>query len=63
MLLLSLFALLLFVCLFVFVFCFFGFCLGFFRNSNMFSIGTVEFRYYVVIIILVNFGKPEAIRD
>ena len=29
----------------------------------MISIGTVEFRYYVVIIILVNLGKPEAIRD
>ena len=35
----------------------------FFRDSNMISIGTVEFRYYVVIIILVNLGKPSAIRD
>ena len=25
---------------------------------NMTSIGTVEFRYYVVIIITVNLGKP-----
>ena len=30
----------------------------FFRDSNMISIGIVEFRYYVVIIILVNLGKP-----
>ena len=29
----------------------------------MIFIGIVEFRYYVVIIILVNLGKPEAIRD
>ena len=29
----------------------------------MISIGTAEFRYNVVIIILVNLGKPEAIRD
>ena len=29
----------------------------FFRDSNMISIGIVEFRYYVVIIILVNLGK------
>ena len=30
----------------------------FFRDSNMISIGTVEFRYYVVITRLVNLGKP-----
>ena len=41
--------------LFAFVFVFFLF---FFRDINMISIGTVEFRYYVVIIILVNLGKP-----
>ena len=29
----------------------------------MISIGIVEFRYYAVIIILMNLGKPEAIRD
>ena len=29
----------------------------------MISISTEEFRYYVVIIMLVNLGKPEAIRD
>ena len=29
----------------------------------MIPIGTVEFRYYVVIIILVNLGKSQAIRD
>ena len=29
----------------------------------MTSIGTVEFRYYIVNIILVNLGKPSAIRD
>ena len=29
----------------------------------MISIGKVEFRYYVVIIILVNLGKSEAISD
>ena len=28
------------------------------RDSNMISIGKAEFRYYVVIIILVNLGKP-----
>ena len=50
MLLLVLFDLLLFFCVF-------------FRDSNMISISTVEFRYYVVIIIPVNLGKPEAIRD
>ena len=54
MLLLFLFVLLLFVCLFV---CFFVCFLYFFRDSNMISKGTVEFRYYVVIILLVNLGK------
>ena len=33
------------------------------RDSNMISIGTVEFRHYVAIIIPVNLGKPQAIRD
>ena len=28
------------------------------RDSNMISIGTVEFRHYVAIIIPVNLGKP-----
>ena len=28
-----------------------------FRDDNMISISIVEFRYYVVIIILVNLGK------
>ena len=37
------------VCLFVFYF--------YFRDSNMISIGATEFRYYVVIIKLVNLGK------
>ena len=48
--LLFLFVLLLFVCLFV---CF----LYFFRDGNMISKGTVEFIYCVVIILLVNLGK------
>ena len=52
MLLLFLFVLLFFVGLFgVFSFCVF-------RDSNVISIVTVEFRYYVVIIVLVNLGKP-----
>ena len=42
------------VCLFLFFFS---------RDNNIISIGTVEFRCYVVIIIPVNLGKPEAIRD
>ena len=46
MLLLFLFVLLL-VCVCVFS-----------RDSNMISIGKVEFRYYVAIIIPVNLGKP-----
>ena len=29
----------------------------------MISISTEEFRYYVVIIILVNLGKPQAIKE
>ena len=57
MLLLFLFVLLLFVCLFL-LFVFLGVFYIFFRDSNMISIGTIEFRYYVVIIILVNLGKP-----
>ena len=52
MLLLFLLVLLLFAFVFVFFFLFF------FRDINMISIGTVEFRYYVVILILVNLGKP-----
>ena len=56
MLLLFLFVLLLLVVIVFFrFFCFLFFC---FRDSNMISIGIVEFRYYVVIIILVNLGKP-----
>ena len=38
-------------CLFCCCRCFFSF---FFRDRDMISIGTVEFRYYVVIIILAN---------
>ena len=42
-----------------FVFCFVLFLfLFFFKDSNMISIGTVEFRYYVVIAIPVKLGKP-----
>ena len=52
MLLLFLFVLLLF-----FVF-FFSFSCYFFRDRDMIFIGTVEFRYYVAIIIPVNVGKP-----
>ena len=33
------------------------------RDSNMISIGTVELRHYVALIIPVNLGKPYAIRD
>ena len=29
----------------------------------MISISAAEFRYYAVVIILVNLGKPQAIRD
>ena len=49
MLLLFLFVLLLCVCVFLFFFS---------RDSNMISIGTVDFRYYVAAIIPVNLGKP-----
>ena len=49
--------------LLLFLFALLLFFVDFFRNSNIISIGTVEFRYYVVIIIPVNLGKPEAIRD
>ena len=61
MLLLFLFVLLLFLCVCVCVFFVFvsfwreGFVFS--RDSNMISIGTVEFRYYVAIIIPVNLGK------
>ena len=73
MLLLFLFVLLLFVSLlllffvlffFVFVLLFFCYCfffvviVVFFRDSNIISIGIAEFRYYVVIVILVNLRKP-----
>ena len=61
MLLLFLFVLLLFLCVcvcFFFVFVsFWGEGFVFSRDSNMISIGTVEFRYYVAIIIPVNLGK------
>ena len=35
-------------------------CVPFFltRDSNMISIGTVEFRYYVAVIIPLKLGKP-----
>ena len=55
MVLLFLFNFLLFVFCVFFVFLFV--CLSS-RDSNMISIGTVEFRYYVAIIIPVNLGKP-----
>ena len=66
MLLLFLFVFLLFFVFVFFIVCFFSFhlflllllLLSFFRDSNMISISKVEFRYYVVIIILVNLGKP-----
>ena len=52
MLLLFLFVLL-FLCVCVCV------CVFFFtRDNNMISIGTIEFRFYVAIIIPVNLGKP-----
>ena len=44
--------------LFLFVLSFVCVCVFFSRDSNMISIGTVEFRYYIVIIILVNLEKP-----
>ena len=33
-------------------------CIFFSRDSNMISLGTVEFRYYVAIIMPANFVKP-----
>ena len=57
--------LLLFSCFFFFIICLFYFILfyfNFFRDSNIISISTVEFRYYI-IIILVNLGKPLTIRE
>ena len=52
------------VCLFFFfIVSLFDFFILFFKDSNMISISTVEFRHYVVLIILVNLGKPQAIRD
>ena len=50
--------LLLIVCLFDlfldYIICFFLFFLFIFLRDNMISLGIAEFRYYVVIIILVN---------
>ena len=44
--------------LFLLVLLLFVLCVYFFsRDSSMISIGTVEFRYYVAIIIPVNLGK------
>ena len=58
MLLLFLFVLLLFfVGFFVFFFIFYFYFYFFFRDSSMSFVGTVEFRYYVAIIMLVNLGK------
>ena len=49
-------------CLFVFFFFFivysFVYFFHFFRDSYIISITAAEFRYYVVVIILVNLGKP-----
>ena len=56
MLLLFLFCFCVFVCVCVCV-PFFDFCFFLTRDSNMISIGTVEFRH-VAIIIPVNLGKP-----
>ena len=42
----------------LFLLVFLLFVVVFFSDNNMISIGTVEFRCYVVIIILVNLGKP-----
>ena len=57
MFLLFLFVLLLFVTVVLAIVLLF-FVLFFYKDSNMISIGIIEFRYYVVIIILVNLGKP-----
>ena len=43
--------------LFVLMLLFLCVCVFFFRDSNMISIATVEFRYYVAIILPVNLGK------
>ena len=48
-------------CLFLFFFFIvysFVYFFHFFRDSYIISITAAEFRYYVVVIILVNFGKP-----
>ena len=45
----------LFYCLFVLLLLLFSF---FCRDGNMISVNTVDFRYYVVVAILVNLGKP-----
>ena len=59
MLLLILFVLLLFVRFFNFLFYgFFVHFFPFFRDNHIIFISAVEFRYYVVIIILVKLGKP-----
>ena len=54
MLLLFLFVMLLFIVFCFVLFCFVLLCFLFFRDSNMIYKGIAEFRYYVVIIILVN---------
>ena len=46
---------LLFVC-FIFLFCFFF--VHFFPFLGIVFVSTVEFRYYVVVILLVDLGKP-----
>ena len=51
------------LCLFLFVLFLLLFLFSFFSDNNMTSIGTVEFKYSVVIIILVNLGKPSGIGD
>ena len=35
----------------------------FLRDSNLISVNKVEFRYYVVIIILADLEKPWVIKD
>ena len=57
MLLLFLFALLLLVCFICLLFNIF-FIFTIFRDNNMISVSTVELRYYVAIILIVNLGKP-----
>ena len=65
MLLLVLFVLLfcLFVLFFFFIVYSFVHFLPFSRDSHIISITTAEFRYYNVIIILVNLGKSSVIWD